>query len=68
MFLIIWGFTSRVSEFRKLLVSLDIGQHNASKIFAVKGNIVSEISYFTKLQLTTLLDDIFAEFLWKQPD
>ena len=49
------GLTPRVSKVRQLLLSLDIGQHNALKIFAVKRNIVSEIS-------KVLLNDIFAEF------
>ena len=44
----------RVSEVRKLLVSLDIGQHNAMEIFAVKWNVVLEIS-------KVLLNDIIAE-------
>ena len=35
-------------------VSISIGQHNASEIFAVKCNVVSEIS-------TVLLNDVFAE-------
>ena len=49
------GLTPRVSKVTQLLLSLDIGQHNALKIFAVKRNIVSEIS-------KVLLNDIFAEF------
>ena len=52
------GLTPRVSKVRQLLLFLDIGQHNALKIlkiFAVKRNIVSEIS-------KVLLNDIFAEF------
>ena len=44
----------RVSEVRKLLVSLDIGQHNAMEIFVVKWNVVLEIS-------KVLLNDIIAE-------
>ena len=40
---------------RKLLVvSLGIGQYNAMEIFAIKWNVVSEIS-------KVLLNDIFAE-------
>ena len=39
----------------KLLVSLDIGQHNAMEIFAVKWNVVSETS------TAVLLNDIFTE-------
>ena len=39
---------------KKHLVLLDIGQHDAMKIFAVKWNVVSEIS-------KTLLNDIIAE-------
>ena len=35
-------------------MSLDIGQHNAMGIFAVKWNVVSEIS-------KVFLNDIFAE-------
>ena len=35
-------------------MSLDIGQHNAMEIFAVKWNVVSEIS-------KVLMNDIFAE-------
>ena len=38
----------------KLLVSLDISQHNAIEVFAVKWNVVSEIS-------KVLLNDIFTE-------
>ena len=38
----------------KLLVSLDISQHNAIEVFAVKWNVVSEIS-------KVLLNDVFAE-------
>ena len=38
----------------KHLVSLDIGHHNAMKIFAVKCNVVSETS-------KVILNDIFAE-------
>ena len=48
------GLTPRVSDVRKLLVSLGTGQYYAMKIFAVKWNIISEIN---KL----LLNDIFAE-------
>ena len=44
--------TPRVSEVRKLLVSLS--QHNVLEIFVVKRNIVSEISKES-------LKDIFAE-------
>ena len=43
-FLIMQGLTPLATEVRKLLVSLDIGRHNALEIFAVKRNIVSEIS------------------------
>ena len=46
--------TPLVSQLNKLLVSLDIGQHNAIEIFAVKWNVVSEIS-------KVLLNDIFTE-------
>ena len=35
-------------------MSLGIGQHNATEIFAVKWNVVSEIS-------KVLLNDVFAE-------
>ena len=49
------GLTPRVSEVRKLLVPLGIGQHNAIEIFAVKWNVVSEIS-------KVLPNNIFAEF------
>ena len=45
----------RVSKLWKVLVSQDIGQHNALEIFAVKRNIISEIS-------KELLNYIFAEF------
>ena len=38
----------------KLLVSLDIGQHNSMEIFAVKWNIVLETS-------KVFLNDIFTE-------
>ena len=48
------GLMARVSKVRKLLVSLDIGQHNAMEIFPVKWNVVSEIS-------KVLLNDIIAE-------
>ena len=34
----------RVSELRRLLVSLDIDQHNALNNFAVKSSTISEIS------------------------
>ena len=44
----------RVSDVRKLLMSPDISQHNAMEIFAVKWNVVSEIS-------KVLLNDIIAE-------
>ena len=47
--------TPRVSEVRKLLLSLDICQHNALEIFAIKNNNFSEIR-------KVLLNDIFAEF------
>ena len=49
------GLTSLVSEVNKLLVSLDIGQHNAMEIFAVEWNAVSETN-------KVLLNDIFTEF------
>ena len=49
------GLTPRVKEVRKLLVFLDVGQHNPSEVFAVEGKIVSEIS-------KELLNDVFAEF------
>ena len=48
------GLMPRVSEVRKLLVSLDIAQHNAMEIFVVKWNVVLEIS-------KVLLNDIIAE-------
>ena len=48
------GLTPLVNKVDKLLVSLDIGQHNAMEIFAVKWNVVSETS---KVQL----NDIFTE-------
>ena len=54
------GLTPCVSEVTKLSVSLDIAQHNALKIFAVKRNIFSEISKI-------LLNDIFAEFDGSSP-
>ena len=38
----------------KPLVSLDIGQHNAMEIFAVKRNVVSETSKI-------LLNDVFTQ-------
>ena len=38
------GLTPLVSKVNKLLVSLDIGQHNAIESFAVKWNIISETS------------------------
>ena len=38
----------------KLLVSLDIGQHNSMEIFAVKWNVVLETS-------KVFLNDIFTE-------
>ena len=49
------GLTPLVSQVNKLLVSLDIGQHNAMEIFAVKWNVVSETS------TAVLLNDIFTE-------
>ena len=49
------GLTPCVSEVRKLLASLDLGQHNALKIFATKKNNFSEIRKVS-------LNDIFAEF------
>ena len=49
------SLTPRVSKVRKLLVSLDIGQHNALEIFAVERNIFLEIS-------KVLLNDAFAKF------
>ena len=48
------SLTPLVSKVNKLLVSLDIGQHNAMKIFTVKWNVVSEAS-------KGLLNDIFTE-------
>ena len=45
----------RVSELRKLLVSLNIGQHDALETFSVKRSTISEITI-------GLLDDIFKEF------
>ena len=45
----------RVSKLWKVLVSQDIGQHNALEIFTVKRSIISEIS-------KELLNYIFAEF------
>ena len=44
----------RVSELRKLLVSLDIGQQNVLVIFAAKRSAVSGIS-------KELLNNVFAE-------
>ena len=38
------GLTPRVSEMRKLLVSLDITQHNLLEILTMKRKIVSEKS------------------------
>ena len=38
-------------------MSLDVEQHNAMEIFAVKWNVVSETS-------RVLLNDIFTELLW----
>ena len=49
------GLTPLVSQVNKLLVSLDIGQHNAMETFAVKWNVVSETS------TAVLLNDIFTE-------
>ena len=49
------GLTPLISQVNKLLVSLDIGQHNAMEIFAVKWNVVSETS------TAVLLNDIFTE-------
>ena len=48
------GLTSIVSKVNKLLVSRDIGQHNAMDIFDLKWNVVSEAS-------KVLLNDIFTE-------
>ena len=47
------GLTSIVSKVNKLLVSLDIGQHNAMDVFDLKRNVVSEAS-------KVLLNDIFT--------
>ena len=54
-FLTVQSLTPRVSQVRKRLVPLDIGQHNAVEIFSVKRNIFSENS-------KVLLNYIFAEF------
>ena len=51
---------ANVSELRKLLVSLDIGQNNALEIFALKRNTLSEMS-------EKLLKDIFVEFDGSSP-
>ena len=48
------GLTPLASKVNKLLVSLDIGQHNAMESFAVKWNVVSETS-------KVFLNDIFTE-------
>ena len=48
------NWTSKVSKVNKPLVSLDIGQHNAMEIFAVKRNVVSETSKI-------LLNDVFTQ-------
>ena len=47
--------TPCVNKERKLLVSLDIGQHNVLEIFTVKNNIFSEVS-------KELLNEFFANF------
>ena len=49
------GLTPLVNEVRKPLVSLDIGQHNALEIFALKSIMFLETS-------KDLLNDAFAEF------
>ena len=49
------GLTPLVSQVSKLLVSLDISQHNAMEIFAVKWNVVLETS------TAVLLNNIFTE-------
>ena len=46
---------ARVSKLKKLLVSLDIGQHNALEILTVKRSTISDIN-------KELLNDVFAEF------
>ena len=48
------GLTPLVSKVNKLLVSLDIGQHNAMESFTVKLNVVSETS-------KVFLNDTFTE-------
>ena len=48
------GLTPPASKVNKLLVSLDIGQHNAMDSFAIKCNVVSEAS-------KVFLNDIFTE-------
>ena len=50
------GLTPLVNEVRKPLVSLDIGQHNALEIFALKSIMFLETSK------DLLNDDAFAEF------
>ena len=49
------GLTPLVNEVRKPLVSLDIGQHNALEIFALKSIMFLETS-------KDLVNDAFAEF------
>ena len=48
------GLTPLASKMNKLLVSLDIGQHNTIESFTVKWNVVSETS-------KVFLHDIFTE-------
>ena len=50
------GLTPLVSQVSKLLVSLDISQHNAMEIFAVKWNVVLETSTAVLLNIFTELD------------
>ena len=51
---------ARLSQLRKFLVSLDIDQNNASEIFALRGNTLSEIS-------EKLLNYTFTEFDGSSP-
>ena len=63
------GLTPLVNKVDKLLVSLDIGQHNAMEIFAVKWNVVSETSkvllngIFTELDGSSEIEDVITDRL-----
>ena len=60
---------ARLSQLRKFLVSLDIDQNNASEIFALRGNTLSEISEkllnytFTEFDGSSPIDNILGELL-----